>query len=77
MLYSAIFFLQKKIAEYNIQYNTFFEIIWKNIVEPERPQMTLWRMRIVGWITQATYPLRIVIFTAFPLQRWLKERGST
>jgi len=23
-----------------------FEIMWKNIVELERPQMTVWRMRI-------------------------------
>ena len=22
------------------------EIIWKNAVEPDRPQMTMWRMRI-------------------------------
>ena len=23
-----------------------YEIMWKNIVEPERPQMTIWRMRL-------------------------------
>jgi hypothetical protein len=23
-----------------------YEITWKNIVEPQRPQMTVWRMRI-------------------------------
>jgi hypothetical protein len=23
------------------------EIMWKNIVKPDRPQMTIWRMRIV------------------------------
>jgi hypothetical protein len=28
--------------------------MWKNIVEPERPEMTIWRMRIVGLITKAT-----------------------
>jgi len=26
----------------------------KNIVEPGRPQMTVWRMRIAGWIPRAT-----------------------
>ena len=50
------------------------EIMWKNIVKPERPQMTIGRMRIVYWIpktpnTHAEY----VIFTAFPLQQWLHE----
>jgi hypothetical protein len=31
------FFLSKNHAVY--------EIIWKNIVEPDRPQMTIWRVR--------------------------------
>jgi len=26
---------------------------WKNIVEPDRPQMTIWRMSAVCWITRA------------------------
>ena len=28
--------------------------MWKNIVEPGRPQMTIWRMRIAFWIPKAT-----------------------
>ena len=28
--------------------------MWKNIVETDRPQMTIWRMRIACWITKAT-----------------------
>jgi len=32
-----------------------YEIIWKNMVEPERSQMTIWRMRFACWITKATY----------------------
>jgi hypothetical protein len=28
--------------------------MWKNIVEPERPEMTICHMYIVGWITKAT-----------------------
>jgi hypothetical protein len=28
----------------------FYEIMWKNILELDRPQMTLWRMRIACWI---------------------------
>ena len=31
-----------------------YEIMWKNIVERGRPQMTIWRMRIACWITKAT-----------------------
>jgi hypothetical protein len=26
----------------------------KNIVEPDRPQMTMWRMGIAYWMTKAT-----------------------
>jgi len=32
-----------------------YEIMWKNIVERGRPQMTIWRMRISCWITKATH----------------------
>jgi hypothetical protein len=32
----------------------FYEIMWKNIVEPGRPQMTIWRMHIACWIPKAT-----------------------
>ena len=28
--------------------------VWKNMVEPDRPQMTIWRMRTACWITKAT-----------------------
>ena len=28
--------------------------MWKNIVEPDRPQITIWRMRIACWISKAT-----------------------
>jgi len=28
--------------------------MWKIIVEPERPQTTIWPMRIACWITKAT-----------------------
>ena len=30
------------------------EIMWKN-VEADRPQMTVWRMRIACWIPEATH----------------------
>jgi hypothetical protein len=28
--------------------------MWKNFVESDRPQMTIWRMRIARWITKST-----------------------
>jgi len=31
-----------------------YEIMWKNIVESDRPQMTVWHMYIACWITKAT-----------------------
>jgi hypothetical protein len=32
------------------------EIIWKYIVEPERPQMTIWGIHISHWISKARNP---------------------
>jgi len=31
-----------------------YEIMWKNIVEPDTPQMKIWRMRIAFWIPKTT-----------------------
>jgi len=31
-----------------------YEIIWKNSVQPDRPQMAIWRMRYLCWIPKAT-----------------------
>ena len=31
-----------------------YKIMWKNVVERGRLQMTIWRMRIANWITKAT-----------------------
>ena len=43
------------------------EIIWKNIVEPDNFEMTIWSMRIACWIPHATnthieYVIIIVFF---------------
>jgi len=54
-----------------------YEIMWKNIVERVRPQMTTWLMRIACWITKATNThSEFVILIAFPLQQRLYERAS-
>jgi hypothetical protein len=34
-----------------------YDIMWKNTVVPDRPQMTIWRMRIACWIPKATHTL--------------------
>jgi hypothetical protein len=31
-----------------------YGIMWKNVIEPDRPQMIMWRMRIAGCILKAT-----------------------
>jgi len=54
-----------------------YDMIWQNIVEQGRLQMTIWRMRISCWITKATHTLsKYVTFTAFPLQQWMQEHAS-
>jgi hypothetical protein len=55
----------------------FREMIWKNIVEPGRPQITIWRMRIGCWIPKVTNThSEYIILIDFPLQQWLRERAS-
>jgi hypothetical protein len=54
-----------------------YEIMWKNMVERGRPQMTIWRMHIACCITKATNThSQYVMLIAFPLQQWLHERTS-
>ena len=51
--------------------------MWKNIVEPDKPQMTIWGMHIACWIHMATNTLtEYVILIAFPLQQWMHEHPS-
>jgi len=55
---------------------TVYEIMWKNIVERGRPQMTMWRMCNACWIPKSTKThSEYVLLIAFPLQ-WLHERAS-
>jgi len=51
-----------------------YEIMWKNIVQPDRPQVTIRRMRLGCWIPKARdTPSEYATFTAFPLQQKLQE----
>jgi hypothetical protein len=49
----------KEIKTHFVLSNLFFEnravyeIMWENIVEPGRSQMTIWRMRIACWIPKS------------------------
>ena len=55
----------------------FYDIMWENIVQPDRTQMTIWRMRSACWIQKArdTHSEYVTII-AFPLQLWLHESAS-
>jgi hypothetical protein len=56
---------------------SFFEIMLKNMVQSDRPQMTMWRMLIAHWITKATDKhSEYVMLITFPLQQWLRVRAS-
>ena len=62
--YLAQFFLQKEIFQTNVVENinkhilcsvifencAIYEVIWKNTVELDRSQMTIWRMGVAWWI---------------------------
>jgi hypothetical protein len=69
ILYSITFFSLKNCALY--------EIMRKNIAQPDWSQLTTWRMRIACWIPKsANRHSEYVILMAFPLQLWLHERVS-
>jgi hypothetical protein len=52
-----------------------YEIMWKNIVEPDRRQLTIWRMRIACWITKAIDTHSEYVIVVFPRHQWLHERA--
>jgi hypothetical protein len=78
--------LRKKVAEEKThilcsitfsENRAIYEMMWKNMVEPERPQITIRRMRTASWITNVTDThSEYVILIAFPLQQRLRERAS-
>jgi hypothetical protein len=54
-----------------------YVIMWKNIVEPDRPQVTVWRTRMACWITMTTDThSEYVIQFILPLQQILHECPS-
>jgi len=56
---------------------TDYEIMWISTVEAERPQITIWRMRIAYWIPKAVNTHSdYAILIAFPRKQWLHEHTS-
>jgi hypothetical protein len=54
-----------------------YEIMWKNAVEPDRPQVAIRRLCIACWIPKATNTNSVYVVTiAFPLHQCLKDRAS-
>jgi hypothetical protein len=55
----------------------FHEVIWKNMVDPDRQQMTKWLIRFACWKTKATNThSEYVILTVSPRQQSLGGRLS-
>jgi hypothetical protein len=51
--------------------------VWKIMVEPDRMQMTIRRIRFACWVRKATDThSEYEILIASPQQQWLRERGS-
>ena len=40
--------------KFPLENHAVYEIMWKNIVQPDRPKMTTWRTCISCWIPKAT-----------------------
>ena len=76
-------FQRKSKHTFCVQYFFFFrksclcEMMWKNIVEPGRPHLKIWSIRIACWIPTSTQThSEYLMLNAFPLQQWLHERAS-
>jgi hypothetical protein len=55
-----------------------YELMWENTVQPDRPQMTTWRMRIACWIPEATnaHSKYVTLIAVSLQQQQLHERAS-
>jgi len=64
-------------SSYFFENRAVYEIVYKNIVQPDRPQMTIWRMHTACRIPKDTnIHLEYAKHITFPLQQWLRERAS-
>jgi hypothetical protein len=64
-------------SKFFVENRSVYEVLWKNILQPNRPLMAICHMRITCWIPKATNtPTEYVILIDFPLQQLLHERAS-
>jgi len=62
---------------YSFDNSAVYEIMWKNILQPDRPQMTTWHIHIACWITKVTNTRReYLILITDPPQQWLHKCAS-
>ena len=52
-------------SNFLIENGGLYEIMFKNVVEPDRTQMAIWFMRIACWITKATNFFYFILFYFF------------
>jgi len=54
-----------------------YEIMRTSTDDPDKPQMTIWRMRIACWKSKTTNThSKYAVFTALPLKKWLHGKAS-
>jgi hypothetical protein len=83
ILLRVIFFLTNVVEEIKhifcsifFEHRALHEIMWKNLVEPGRLRMTIWRMRIACLYLRLQTHTQYVIRFVSPLRQWLHERAS-
>jgi len=59
-----------------IENRAVYEITWENVAKPDRPQMTIRRLRIASSILKATRRHSEYVILIALLQHWLHERAS-
>jgi hypothetical protein len=65
------------LSDFFFENRAVYELMWKNVVQPDMQQMTVWRMRIACWIPKVTNTYsEYVLLIAFLLQQWVHERAS-
>ena len=71
VLFSVTIFCSENLAIY--------EIMWKNMVETDRPRMAIWSMRFACWVTKAAERHSVFVITpvAFSRQQWVRELATT
>jgi hypothetical protein len=65
------------IFDYFFENRTVYEIMWKNVVEPDRPRMTVGSMRFACRITKATdINSAYAVLIACQRQQWFRACAS-